>query len=428
VRLDLDWDVPLEHRKGAEERLCGIDVFHEFGWLDVFPDERTQFKNGKALAKFVKNKCPPGKTPALLLTLREDVKQGFEQTENFAVFVVNIGEYRTSEGDAALSYLANHLDVDITDIERLHEITASADPELVRAFIESSLDIGLIADWALHDEERLTQLREVVEGASPLTTLPELLSALGSVDRLSIDDLRTVAEFLGSSADREYRLELARAVTADPTGRYVTGEVLAERTSERVADARRAIDAYETLLANAGTTETDMQTFIERHLWLLGLDYAALRPRRAGPSGTMDFMLERFDGFHDLLELKSPQDEIIRAPEVADGVPPSPHEYRLSATLAQALAQAVVYRDRLTRYAEVADELYGLPHARDPRLMIVLGKADSLPEHRRRILLELNKSLHRIEVVPYDVLAKRANAVLGNIERQLTAATEPTGG
>jgi len=46
---------------GAEERLCGIDVFYEFPWLDVFPDERTQFKNGKSLAKFVQDKCPPGK-------------------------------------------------------------------------------------------------------------------------------------------------------------------------------------------------------------------------------------------------------------------------------------------------------------------------------------------------------------------------------
>lgn len=63
VELDLDWDVPLLHRVGAEERLCGIDVFHEFDWLDVFPDERTQFKNGKCLAKFVKERCPRGKTP-----------------------------------------------------------------------------------------------------------------------------------------------------------------------------------------------------------------------------------------------------------------------------------------------------------------------------------------------------------------------------
>jgi hypothetical protein len=165
-----------------------------------------------------------------------------------------------------------------------------------------------------------------------------------------------------------------------------------------------------------------MQNFIEANPWLLGLDYAAIRARSRGPSGATDFLLERFDGFHDLLELKSPQDPIVRSPEVAEGGPvPSPHEYALSATVAQALAQAMVYRDRLTRYAEAAEELFGLPHTRDPRLLIVVGRADSLPADRRRVVAELNKSLHRIEVVPYDVLGHRATAVLDNVESYFTA-------
>jgi len=208
----------------------------------------------------------------------------------------------------------------------------------------------------------------------------------------------------------------------------VTGEVLAERTPQRVQDARDAMAAYQALLANEASTETTMQKFIENNLWLLGLDYARMRPRKTGPSGAMDFLLERYDGFHDLLELKSPHDPLITAPDIAEGdaVPP-PHEYALSKSLAQALAQAIVYRDRLTRYPEVAAELYGLPHTRDPRLIIVVGKADSLPEHRRRVLQELNKSLHRIEVVPYDILAKRADAMLANVERYLVAADEAAG-
>jgi hypothetical protein len=39
------------------------------------------------------------------------------------------------------------------------------------------------------------------------------------------------------------------------------------------------------------------------------------------------------------------------------------------------------------------------------------------------VLGELNKSLHRVEVVPYDVLAKRADAVLGNVEKYLLAVS-----
>jgi hypothetical protein len=426
VNIDFTWDAPLYYRHGAEERLCGILVFYDFEWIDVFPDERTQFKNGKSLAKFVQEKCPPGKTPALLLTLQDGVKQGFRQTDRFSICVVNIREYRAAEGDAAISYLANHLDVDITDIGRLEELAESADPTVLRTFIASSVDIGHIAEWARGNPERIERLRELIrEKSAEPAPLAATLEALGALADLRPEDVDTLARFLGTPADREQRLELARAITSDPAGRYVTSKVLAERTAQRVADARTAIATYSQLLHDPASNETAMQNFIEANPWLLGLDYAAIRARSRGPSGATDFLLERFDGFQDLLELKSPQDPIVRSPEVAEGGPvPSPHEYALSATVAQALAQAMVYRDRLTRYAEAAEELFGLPHTRDPRLLIVVGRADSLPADRRRVLAELNKSLHRIEVVPYDVLGQRAAAVLNNVESYFTAMLE----
>src|SRR5438093_718414 len=85
--------------------------------------------------------------------------------------------------------------------------------------------------------------------------------------------------------------------------RFVTGEVLAARASDRIEDARGAVREYEELLAS-GAGETALQHFIEQHPWLLGLEYVRVRPRHDIPRATADFILERFDGFHDLLELK----------------------------------------------------------------------------------------------------------------------------
>lgn len=418
--------MPLKHRKGSETRLCGIDVYYEFDWLDVFRDQRTQFRNGQCLAQFVQEKCPVSKTPALLLTLRDGLRQGFHPTPQFMVFVVNLPEYRETAGDAALSYLAGHLGVDLTDLDQLHELAASADPDALRAFIESHIDIDHVRAWVSDNEEGLQGLRGIVSaGNGDPASLADTVAALDALSGLTADDVKFLAEFFGASSDQEQRLELLRAVTADPSGRYIAGEVLAERTPQRIQDARDAMDAYQALLDDDESTETSMQKFIEKNLWLLGLDYAAMHSRKSSPSGAMDFLLQRYDGFQDLLELKSPHDELIKAPDVGDGEGvPSPHKYALSRTLAQALGQAIVYRDRLTRHAEAAEELYGLPHTRDPRLIIVIGKADPLPEHRRRVLHGLNKSLHRVEVVPYDVLAKRARAVLDNVEQYLLVAAE----
>jgi hypothetical protein len=425
LTLDLTWDVPLHYRPGSETRLAGVDVYYEFKWRDVFPTGRTQFKNGQCLAELVSDFCPPGKDPALLLTLRDGIKQGFRHTPNLLVFIVNIPEYLAATGDAARSYIASHLGVEITEVDQLQELVATTDPEVLSAFIGSHIDLQHITAWVSDNEERLEQLRKITgpgkAGGPP--SLAGTIAALEALGDLKADDVSAIAGFFGPEADREQRLGLLRAVTDDPAGRYVTGEVLVERTPQRVQDARNAMADYQALLDDETSNETTMQKFIEKNLWLLGLDYAVMRARKLGVSGALDFILQRYDGFHDLLELKSPHDALIKAPDVADGDPiPSPHEYALSTTLAQALAQALVYRDRLTRHAEAAQELYGLAHARDPRLIIVLGKADSLPEHRQRVLLELNKSLHRVEIVPYDVLAKRATAILDNVELYLLAA------
>ena len=103
------------------------------------------------------------------------------------------------------------------------------------------------------------------------------------------------------------------------------------------------------------------------------------------------------------------------------------NDYALSPSLANALAQAHVYRDSLTTDDRATERNFGLRDSRDPRLVVVIGAASSLPDHRLRVLRELNKSLHRVEVVPYDLLGERAESALSNVERYLSVAEAETG-
>lgn len=128
-------------------------------------------------------------------------RQGLRQTDRFSVFVVNLAEYRAAEGDAAVSYLASHLDVDITDIEQLQRLAESADPHLVRTFIESSLDIGHIAEWAFDNHDRIEQLRELVgEAPSEPASLSETLAGIASLSELPASDVAALTEFLRTAA------------------------------------------------------------------------------------------------------------------------------------------------------------------------------------------------------------------------------------
>jgi hypothetical protein len=63
-----------------------------------------------------------------------------------------------------------------------------------------------------------------------------------------------------------------------------------------------------------------------------------IRPRQPIPRGAVDFLLERFDGFHDLLELKSPGDAIFET-HGKDTPIRSPSSYRLSRPLSLALGK-----------------------------------------------------------------------------------------
>lgn len=293
MKLDLDWDVRLYHRVGAEERLCGIDVFHEFEWRDVFPDERTQFKNGKSLAKFVKEECPPGQTPALLLTLRDDVRQGLRQTDHFSVFVVNLAEYRAAEGDAAVSYLARHLDVDITDVEQLQRLAESADPYLVRTFIESSLDIGHIAEWAFDNHDRIEQLRELVaEDLGEPASLSETLAAIASLSEFPASDVAALTEFLRTAAapvlgelladpgvlNRLYATApdaFREAIRSDASAGDLVALAHRKAVVERFRTLLRDRDAFEEARRDAGgRRETVWQRFLEDNSWILGVGLA----------------------------------------------------------------------------------------------------------------------------------------------------------
>jgi len=283
-----------------------------------------------------------------------------------------------------------------------------------------------ISTWAAGNQERLDQLRQIAGGSTSTTTahVGDAVDALRALEGLDEDLVDAIASLVTASPDVEGRLRLLRALTEDPAGRYLASDVLGERITERLADARAATSSYSELLADPNSNETDLQRFIEKNPWLLGLDYVHIRHRRVLPRGTMDFILERYDGYHDLLGLKSPQDPIIVAPDEIDGVPPSASQFGLSADLAQALAQVHVYRDVLSVGPDTLDKLYGLRDVREPRVIIVIGQATRLPAHRRRVLRELNLSLHRVEIAPYDVIATRANTVLDNVERHLFAVQE----
>jgi hypothetical protein len=413
------WDPPLKSLRGSRKRLSGIKVYYDFVWRETFRSRRRAFPGGQSLTRLVARDCPGHLAPALLLTIRDDVEENAYETDSEYVVVVRVKRYLAeAKPDAAASYYARSFGPGITGLHHLHEV--SSNPKVIEAVVDREL-----ADWAKGHEDRIAALRRIA-GISAGTAAGEAdVSAVAAVIRSMVELDPEIVDALeglfSGDVDRDVAIQFLRAVTAQSTGRFVASEVLRQRISDRLNDVRAIADAYSNLLSDPKSTETDLQKFIEANPWLLGLEYVGIRARKALPRGAMDFILERYDGFHDLLELKSPQDPIVVAPDAVDDVPPPAHDFALSPDLAQALAQVHVYRDVLSADEAVVSKLYGLRNTRDPRVFIVIGQTAALPPHRARVLRDLNLTLHRMEVLPYDVLHQRATAMLDNIEIHLAA-------
>lgn len=342
MSMDLGWDRQLGHRVGSAKRLAGIDLYFDFPWGVHFRDGRAQFRNGQCLARRVRASCPEGKTPALLLTDRDHIEEGTRSTDRYHVFVLNLPKYLQTSPDASLSYWADHLGPGITEISHLPDVLAEATEQQVSELIQSQLSLQHIATWVSGNRDRIQQIREIVqaERPGPAATWPEIVAAVQALGDLDAEAVAAFARLVGPGANREHRLEFVRRLTDDAIGRYLTLQVLAERTAERVADSRKVIAEYKALLEDPASLETTMQKFIEANPWLLGLEYVAIRAQQQILQGTTDFLLERVDGFHDVLELKSPHDLIIKVRGPDDASPsPSASEYSLSVDLAQALAR-----------------------------------------------------------------------------------------
>ncbi|MDD2786018.1 MAG: DUF4263 domain-containing protein [Patescibacteria group bacterium] len=419
----------LRFRRGRK-LLQDIEVYHDFSWKDVFPTGRTAFRNCKSLASRVRSDCPDGRKPALLLTIRDEAREVGFTTDTHYVLPVRIRAYLQQHGsDAASTYFTGGLCITRPDIRQALE----EDKELRREVVQSGLDIDAIRTWIAGNDERLNSLRVLVEHADGSTAAPDarepasiatVLEALDALDPATIDML---VRRIGRIQDPSQLGALLDSIADTPSGRIASARSLGDKLADRIADVRATAAAYTALLNYPASTETDLQHFLEENPWLLGLDYLRVRPKASVPRGALDFILERYDGHQDILELKGPNEVIIEAPPMGDdGVPPSPSRFRLGSALSHAIPQALLYRDSLDGASDTSLGLYGLKHARNSRLIIVVGRASTLSVHAKRALELLNLSLHRIEVVPYDLIAHRAEANVKNLERLL--GTSPGGG
>jgi hypothetical protein len=105
--IELPWPRQLFLRKGSRQLLDGVQVLYDFEWAKQFGHNRSQFRNGKKLARLARKDCPIDCQPILLLTVRDEVRHRAISVTGYRILVVNVRAYlAVRESDAAASWPA----------------------------------------------------------------------------------------------------------------------------------------------------------------------------------------------------------------------------------------------------------------------------------------------------------------------------------
>ena len=261
---------------------------------------------------------PCGKTPCLLLTTKDDVAPATEETDTHYVVIVPINRYLgQSSGDRATTFFAEALQAPggVTSLHRYEQAIQSIHD--LDAILNLHLDESALHRWVGQNSGRIATIRrlssalpdeEEPEHSADQPNLAEAIAALERVTPELCDAMVSAVNAEGPDAIRR----MAEGLSSNTAGRETLLDALADRTRRRIADVRSAAGEYRELAERPDTTETELHEFIRRHPWLLGLEYVRVLPKQQIVRGEVDFLVQRHDGYHDLLELKGPNDEIVR--------------------------------------------------------------------------------------------------------------------
>lgn len=264
-------------------------------------------------------------------------------------------------------------------------------------------------------------IREDPENASPkseLTLDQEELHELVTLLSENYEPLKSGAtRYVPISEDFEAEnIEHIRALFANPDKSRVL-EFIAEHQllPEDVLAAvqhkarQQAVAEFERLLQQ-DETEHEWQRWFTTNDWVLGSEFVRiLDERHIDTANIADYLMQAYDGFLDIIEIKRPGGGLKFWSEHRDHANVVP-----SSELVAAVAQAAAYIYEVEREAnsvKFLDKTSGVPTVK-PRCILLFGRSQDWNEAERKAYRILNASYHNLSIMTYDHVLTRAQRML----------------
>jgi len=188
-------------------------------------------------------------------------------------------------------------------------------------------------------------------------------------------------------------------------------EVIPEELEIGLAHARRAraIDKYNTML-ESNCVEADWQKWFEENSWVLGCDFVrVLEERTIDTKNISDFLMESYDGFLDIVEIKRPEGDLEFWQKSLDHGNCIPHS-----DLIKAITQASIYIHEVELEAnskKFFDRVGGINTIK-PRCTLIYGRSNNWDQDQNKAFRILNSSYHNLSIMTFDHVLERAKRII----------------
>jgi hypothetical protein len=175
---------------------------------------------------------------------------------------------------------------------------------------------------------------------------------------------------------------------------------------------RKAVRQYEAMLGQ-DLDEADWETWFKSNPWVLGSEFVCvLDERRIDPGNVADFLMQAYDGFVDIIEIKKP------APDLQFWRPRASDQHPIpSSSLVEAITQSARYIyevERRMNDLKFTKSLKGV-RAIKPRCVLIYGRSDGWEEPQLEAYRILNSCYHNLTVLTYDHVLARAKRILNPV-------------
>ena len=192
----------------------------------------------------------------------------------------------------------------------------------------------------------------------------------------------------------------------------LNNDVIPEDLEIGLSHARKmkAIDEFHYLL-ESDFTENRWQNWFEKNNWVLGSDFVKVLDERViDTQNISDFLMQSYDGFLDIIEIKRPEGGLKFWASSLDHNNYYPHS-----DLVKAITQSISYVHEVELQANDMKffERVGKIKTIKPRCTLIFGRSNDWNQAQQEAFRVLNSSYHNLTIMTFDHVLERANRILG---------------